>query len=271
MKHIKLLAVLFLGGIVALTACKKDAKPAEEEIPQAVKDQIYAAGFGTDNIQKTDEGYLVEGDIILTSEYLNSNPANQRLRAGIEEQYHTTNLVTGLPRTISLSLSSKLAAKPGYNQALAVVRDRYNALGLTLSFEIVAPGRGDINYVDGHGNFLASAGFPSSNGTPFGTVKVNARSIGSGTSSTFINFLGTIMTHEAGHCIGFRHSDFFNRSLSCGGSPVNEGASTVGAILIPGTPAAPDIDSGSWMLACIDSGQDRPFTDFDKAALAFLY
>jgi len=271
MKQIKPLAILFLGGILALTACQKDAKTGEEEISQAVKDQVYAAGFGTDNIQKVDEGYLVEGDIILTPEYLNSKPVSQTLRAGTEEQYHTTNLVTGLPRTISLSLSSKLAGKPGYNQALAVVRDRYNALGLTLSFVIVAPGKGDINYVDGHGNFLASAGFPSSNGTPFGTIKVNAQSIGSGTSTTFINFLGTIMAHEAGHCIGFRHSDFFNRSLSCGGSPVNEGASTVGAILIPGTPAAPDIDSGSWMLSCIGSGQNRPFTDFDKAALDFLY
>jgi len=25
------------------------------------------------------------------------------------------------------------------------------------------------------------------------------------------------------------------------------------------------------MLSCIGSGQDRPFTDFDKAALNFLY
>jgi hypothetical protein len=193
MKCIKPLAVLFLGGIVTLSACKKDAKTAEGEISQAVKDQVYAAGFGTDNIQKVDEGYLVEGDIILTSEYLNSRPTNQTLRAGTEEQYHTTNLVTGLPRMIFLRLSQKLANKPGYNQALAVVKDRYNALGLTLSYEIAAPGKGDINYVDGHGNFLASAGF-SSNGTPFGTIKVNAQSIGSGTSTAFINFLGTIMT-----------------------------------------------------------------------------
>jgi hypothetical protein len=271
MKHIKPFAVLFLGGIVTLAACKKDAKTGDEEISQAVKDQVYAAGFGTGNIQKVDEGYLVEGDIILTPQYLSSSPVNQTLRAGTEEQYHTTNLVTGLPRTISLSLSSKLAAKPGYNQALAVVRDRYNALGLTLSFAIAAPGKGDINYVDAHGSFLASAGFPNSDGTPFGTIKVNTKSIGSGTSSTFINFLATIMAHEAGHCIGFRHSDFLNRSVSCGGSPVNEGASTVGAILIPGTPAAPDGDLGSWMLSCIGSGQDRPFTDFDKAALDFLY
>lgn len=272
MKCIKSLAVLFLGGIVTLAACKKDAKTAEGEISQAIKDQVYAAGFGSDNIQKVDEGYLVEGDIILTPEYLNSSPANQTLRAGTEEQYHTTNLVTGLPRMISLSLSSKLVSKPGYRQALEIVRDRYNALGLRISFKIADPGQvGEINYVEGHGRSLASAGFPSSTGTPFGTITVNAKSIGSGTSPTFINFLATIMAHEAGHCIGFRHSDFLDRSVSCGGAPVNEGASTVGAILIPGTPAAPNGDLGSWMLSCVGSGQDRPFTGFDIAALEFLY
>ena len=39
-----------------------------------------------------------------------------------------------------------------------------------------------------------------------------------------------------GHCIGFRHTDYMNRAYSCGGSPANEGASSVGAILIPGHP-----------------------------------
>ena len=272
MKHMtKILAMLFLTGMVTLTACKKDLKTSGEEISQAVKDQIYAAGFGTSNIQKIDEGYLVEGDIILTPEYLNSNVANLTLRTAGEEQYHTTNLVTGLPRAISLSLSSKLAARAGYNQALAVVRDRYNAENLSLTFSIVSPGTGNINFVEGHGSYLASAGFPSSNGTPYGTVKVNAQYLGTGTSTTFINYVGTIMAHEAGHCIGFRHTDFFNRAISCGGSAVNEGASSVGAIYIPGTPQAPQVDNGSWMLSCISANQNRTFTNYDKVALDYLY
>ena len=72
-----------------------------------------------------------------------------------------------------------------------------------------------------------------------------------------------------GHCIGFRHTDYMNRSYSCGCSAVNEGASSVGAILIPGTPSGPD--SGSWMLSCIGSGQNRPFNNNDKTALSYLY
>jgi hypothetical protein len=51
--------------------------------------------------------------------------------------------------------------------------------------------------------------------------------------------------------------------------PVNEGASTVGAILIPGTPSGPD--PNSWMLACIGADQNRPFNANDKTALNYLY
>lgn len=39
-----------------------------------------------------------------------------------------------------------------------------------------------------------------------------------------------------GHCIGFRHTDYMNRSYSCRGSAVNEGSAGVGAVYIPGTP-----------------------------------
>jgi hypothetical protein len=189
------------------------------------------------------------------------------LNAGNEEQYRTTNLVTGLPKTIKVALDSKLAALPGYSTALTGMVGRYNALNLQLKFQVVTSGA-TITLVTGHGSYLASSGFPT-NGQPYGQVKVNSQAIGSGTSSTFTNYLATIFAHEVGHCIGFRHTDYMNRAYSCGGSPTNEGASTVGAILIPGTPSGPD--KGSWMLACIGSGQNRPFNANDKTALNYLY
>ena len=270
MRKTRPLAVLFLGGMLALTSCKKEVKTTADEIPQSVKGLIYAAGFGTSNIQKVDEGYLVEGDIILTPEYLNSNPKQMLLRAGEEEQYHTTNLVsTNGSRNINVSLSTRLPSS--YNVALDIMVSRYNTLGLQIHFTHVASG-GDIQFSPGHGSYLASSGFPDSQGNPYGSVKVNAQYIGSGDgSSTFNNYLATIFAHEVGHCVGFRHSDYFNRSISCGGSAVNEGASTVGAIWIPNTPQAPNVDSKSWMLACISAGQNRPFTNYDQTALNYLY
>ncbi|MEO6252131.1 MAG: M57 family metalloprotease [Ferruginibacter sp.] len=262
---LKLCSVLFIAGI-AFTSCKKNTANSPDAISEETLSKIYAQGFGITNVQKIEEGYLVEGDIVLTEEFINQTPGGNFLRIANNEQYRTTNLVNQ-NRTITIALDSKLAAKAGYPEALAEVAARYNALNLTLTFQVVASGA-NITYVEGHGQYLASAGFPTG-GNPYGTVKVNAQSIGTGTSSTFINFLATILAHEGGHCIGMRHTDYMDRSYSCGGSYANEGASNVGAVLIPGTPSGPD--AGSWMLACVSRNQNRPFNANDKTALQYLY
>lgn len=265
MKTIVLLSVVSLSVI----SCKKDAKvSAPETISQETLTKIYNHGFGTSNVQKIEEGYLVEGDIVITEDFLNAVPAGNFLRIANNEQYRTTLLVTGLPRTITVALSSKLAGKAGYPEALTELARRYNAENLQVHFTVVNSGA-DITFNDAHGSYLASAGFPTSTGDPYGTVKVNSQAIGSGTSSTFINYLATIITHEAGHCIGMRHTDYADRSFSCGGAYSNEGASSVGAILIPGTPSGPD--NGSWMLACIGANQNRFFNANDRTALSYLY
>ncbi len=261
----KFLSFLLVGSI-AFTSCKKDNSLAQEDITQATLLKIANNGFGTSNVQKIEEGYLVEGDIVLTEEFLNQTPGGSLLRIANNEQYRTTNLVNQ-NRTITIALDSKLAGKAGYPAALTEVANRYNALNLTLTFQVVSSGA-NITYVEGHGQYLASAGFPTG-GNPYGTVKVNSQTIGTGTSSTFVNFLATILAHEGGHCIGFRHTDYADRSFSCGGSYSNEGASSVGAILIPGTPPGPD--PNSWMLACVSRDQNRPFNANDRTALQYLY
>ena len=53
--------------------------------------------------------------------------------------------------------------------------------------------------------------------------------------------------------LGFRHTDYMNRSYSCKGRPVNEGAGNSGAINIPGTPVGSDSGSptpahGCWLV-----------------------
>ena len=115
---------------------------------------------------------------------------------------------------------------------------------------------------------LGSAGFPTSSGNPYGQIKMSGvleSSYGLSTAS-----IATIIAHEMGHCIGFRHTDYFDRSISCGGSASNEGASTVGAVYIPGTPTGATAADKSWMLACTDGG-DRPFNADDRTALDYLY
>ena len=258
-------ALITLG---VLFGCQQEEVPSlKPVVSDEVLAQIGAMGFGTKGVQKVDEGYLVEGDIILTDENLRNGFNGKALRIAEVEQYRTTNTVAvSGSRVIKVAIDNKIPSS--YGPALDEVVRRYNAENLTITLQRVTTGA-DITFVNANGSYLASAGFPTSTGDPYNQVKVNTRAIGTGTSSTFINYAATILAHELGHCIGFRHTDYMDRSYSCGGSTSNEGASTVGAILIPGTPSGPD--AGSWMLACIGNGVNRNFNNNDKTALNFLY
>ena len=149
--------------------------------------------------------------------------------------------------------------------ALAEAVNRYNAENLQLNFQVIS-GNADIDIVTFYqvSNTLGSGGFPKG-GNPYGTIKLNTYWFN---TSTNTNFLATVIAHEIGHCIGFRHTDYMDRSYSCGGTAYNEGSAGVGAIHIPGTPTGPS--ANSWMLACSD-GSNRPFTASDKTALSTVY
>src|SRR5688572_32753188 len=85
---LKPLALLLIAAF-AITSCKKEATEAsQEEISQETLAKIANHGFGTSNVQKDEDGYLVEGDIILTEEFLNSVPGGHYLRS----EEHTSEL-----------------------------------------------------------------------------------------------------------------------------------------------------------------------------------
>lgn len=246
-------------------SCKKQIK--EEEVSQSIKDKIFGLGFSTDGVQKISEGYLTEGDIILTVWDLSHKPEAQFLRIANDEQYRTFNILTALPRTLTVSLSNKLPFT--YGDGLDEAIRRFNAQNLQIHFQRANSG-GDIQIIKAGGNWVATSGLPSSNGEPYRTIKLNPVYIGNGnSSSTFINYLATLIAHEIGHCIGFRHTDYMNRSFSCTGRATNEGAGSLGAVNIAGTPTSGD--AASWMLACIKPNENRPFNNNDKIALSYLY
>src|SRR5687767_1162328 len=262
MKHMMKTLLLLLTAGVVIISCKKEVKTLPDEISQETLAKISNLGFSTSNVLKVDEGYLVEDDIILTNENLNEAPNSPRLRIAEVEQYNTFNLVTGGVRTITVSSSGNVSAS--ISNAINAAIARYNAETLELTFQRVTSG-GDINItVINGGSYIASAGFPSG-GDPYPEVKFNKRY-----QNYSSGFLTTVIAHELGHCIGFRHTDYMNRAYSCG-TGGNEGQETtgVGAVHIPGTPTGPD--AASWMLACLSSSTNRPFNTNDKVALGYLY
>ena len=264
-----LLKVAALSALLVLVffSCKKDAKetPQQTEISQDVLNKIYEMGFGNKNVTVHPEGYLVEGDIVITKEDLNQTADRKLIRVGDEEQYRTTNTVTGLPRNITIRVSSSLPAS--YVTATNAAISRYNALGLRITMSRVTSGGNIvISAAPSGAGYLASSGFPSSSGNPYGSVLVNRSYLDTWNANT----VTSIIAHEVGHAIGFRHTDYANRSYSCGGSAVNEGQAGVGAILIPGTPSTYAV-AGSWMLACIGNGVNRPFISSDITALNYIY
>ncbi|HMK05306.1 MAG TPA: hypothetical protein VK489_13985, partial [Ferruginibacter sp.] len=88
-KTLKFIPFLMAGAFF-FTSCKKDSSSSPDVISQQTLEQISAHGFGTSNVQKVDEGYIVEGDIVLTQEYLNQLPTGNFLRIANNEQYRTT-------------------------------------------------------------------------------------------------------------------------------------------------------------------------------------
>jgi hypothetical protein len=258
---------LVIGTTMAISSCeKKEDLVVKNEISEETLTQVRALGFSTAEATVVEGGVLVEGDILLTNEMLTSQPEYSMLRVGQEEQYRTTNLVntSSGTRTITIRVSTSLPS--AYITATDELIRRYNAENLRLRFSRVTSGGNIVLSAAPSGaGYLASAGFPSG-GNPYSQVLVNSGAIGTANASTYI---ATILAHEVGHCIGFRHTDYAGRQYSCGGSAVNEGASTVGAVYIPGTPTGNDPDS--WMLACIGSGANRPFNSNDRTALNYLY
>ncbi|MER2998838.1 M57 family metalloprotease [Pontibacter populi] len=262
--------LLIVGALVAafgFTSCQQDEEiTTQDTVSESTLSRISELGFYNKNVEKVEGGYVVEGDIFLSESDLTAAHNTKALRVGESEQYRTTNLVNANGgRTITISLDSKLPSSYGASLDAAIAR--YNAENLTITMSRVSSGADiTITAAPRNAQYLASAGFPTTNGNPHNNIKVATRYIGNNPNQGWFT---TILAHEIGHCIGFRHTDYMNRQYSCGGSYANEGASSVGAIHIPGTPTG--ADPNSWMLACIGSGDNRPFNRNDQTALDYLY
>jgi len=274
MKNSLRLVSLLLVVLITIVSCQQSEDAVvknDNEVSQDVLGKLTALGFNvTDKAPfKFNDGYLVEGDIYLTdSDIASMKPGSV---VPVAEQYSTNNLVTGTPRNITVFIATTFPSV--YVTALNTAIARYNAEGLNLTFSRVTSSTGAsiritrLSTSQENSGILGSGGFPSG-GNPYNAIQLSG--ILQSTYGLSTNGIATIIAHEIGHNIGLRHTDYYNRAISCGGSASNEGTAGVGANLIPGTPSTATAAAKSYMLACTD-GSDRPFNSADKVALNYLY
>lgn len=284
MKKLKISVMFFAATAFAattFTSCtqEEEVQPIDKlEVTEEVMAQFTELGFDVSDIEATkqptlgggeESGFMLEGDIFIAQENFRKMLDSKIAHEGpVGEQYRTNNLVSSSNYTIDIigyTGNNSNGLDNTMQTALQWAVANYNRLNIGLNFNLTF----GTNYqskdmvvyrVSGGGG--GSAGFPSG-GSPYKWVKIN-----SGTSSYGTNVTEHVITHEIGHSVGLRHTDYFDRSISCG-SGGNEGDGGVGAIHVPGTPTGADMNS--IMLACFSSGEDGEFGNYDVTALEYLY
>ncbi|HYH99718.1 zinc-dependent metalloprotease [Hyalangium sp.] len=250
-------AVLVASCGALLSGCGTDLQTENEEIIS----NLIEAGFPAHDIMVADDAVYVGLDAHVTLE-----ASQEMLQPGKEslEQYRTTNLVGTSVTKICVNPTSTFNSYTRLSQGLDAAIANYNGLGLRITMAR-GPTTGctaniTAQTMSGTGG---SAGFPSG-GRPYGTIN-----IGTGLNTYSVDVNEHVITHELGHAVGFRHSDYYNRAISCG-SGGNEGTAGVGAILIPGTPSTAT-KGGSVMNSCFSSTETGEWTSSDRTALNYLY
>ena len=254
-------AMLAVTGSALMVGCVGgDIDKLEEN--QEIVDNLVQAGFQSDDIMIVDGNVYVGRDAHVT---LAASREMLEPAAEGQEQYRTTNQVGSGVSKICVVTAGRFDRYSRLSAGLDLAIENYNQLGLRLTFARGAAS--DCNATitaKAAGGVGGSAGFPSG-GMPYGTIN-----IGTGLQNYSIDVNEHVISHELGHCIGFRHSDYYNRAISCGGSSSNEGDAGIGAILIPGTPSSATL-GGSVMNSCFRSSESGEWSSSDTTALNALY
>ncbi|QXU43059.1 M57 family metalloprotease [Pedobacter sp. D749] len=269
-KTIYHLTLFFTIILIFLTSCSKRDSQIDNIITNdvlGIREKVALLGFDTTNMIINNKIIVVEGDIVLTKDNLIKATPRQATSVDLSNG--------GYPINYSRHRDLKYYIDPTLSSWVTGIESAFNNyIGLSevnLRFtRTLNVNEADLRIEQGlspssPSGAVADAYFPS-NGLIGFRIGVNTSfSSLSDSQKTFV------ISHEVGHTIGFRHTNWFATESANG---VNNGI-TVGAYTIPGTPNSgnnPDPNS------VFNSGaglQQVPnwtnFSSFDLAALKTLY
>lgn len=258
----------FVGFVTLALSCDVEVVDDESAVIDEIIENLGRAGYPEAEIEVREGGVVfVGGDAEVSLEASREMIGLTTYGEGYDvgfRQYQTNNLVSSTHDTICVNGSAFAGAlSTALDNAIA------NYTNLNLSFNLVRTNGAIAGcdatitavLIDGTGG---SAGFPSG-GLPYGTINIGDDIV----ATSGLNAATHVITHELGHCFGFRHSDYYNRSISCGAGG-NEGDAGVGAVHIPGTPVDA-VNDGSVMNSCYNGGSTGQWTASDLTTLNTLF
>ena len=256
-KKLSLFAVLCSA---LASGCGGDPTAVTDE-QQEIISNLVQAGFPASDIMVVGDSVYVGRDAHVTLQA--SREMIATAPGSTKEQYRTTNLVSGKTK-ICVNPTAAFNSYSRFSAGLDLAIANYNALSLV--FDLA---RGPTSGCSANISAVTTSGVGGSSGFPSGGNPYSKINIGTGLQAYSTDVNEHVITHELGHTIGLRHSDYYNRSISCG-TGGNEGSAGVGAIHIPGTPTTATV-GGSVMNSCFRSTETGEFTNSDKVALETLY
>ncbi|WP_010182199.1 M57 family metalloprotease [Aquimarina agarilytica] len=230
---------------------------------------------------KVSEGWKIE-DVFITDAQLESNSANVQVQENpdngkLYRVFNRVNVPNQGQRTLRIRGISLL---PNIQEGLRRAIANYNNAGLKIKFQVTF-GNGftneDIILYQIENNSLSAIATSPANGNPGRWMEIS-----NGSNRFNINRIEALLTHELGHSLGLRHSDFggINSCIEAGvvGGPFDQGlrdpapANTF-SVHIPGTDSNFDSPVRSVMMACSKDLNPpiKELTPEDLIALRWLF